>query len=88
MLRNHRSGQGVNKAIRDLISRHGPTGSSAAPDLGSLIRRLSGLKAGESSSINVFVLKVPGNAIFVTEEMIQSLPPYQEAIPRCATDNR
>jgi hypothetical protein len=87
-LRTYRNKQGINKAIRDLISRHGPTTLPAAPDLASMVRRLSELSSGESSSVNVSVIPVQGKMIFVTDELMQSLPPYQESIPTCTTDNR
>ena len=86
--RTYRNKKGVNKAIRDLISRHGPRNLPTAPDVGSLVRRLSGLSSGECSSVSVSVIRVQGKMIFVTEELIQSLPPYQESIPTCTTDNR
>jgi hypothetical protein len=85
--RTYRNKKGVNKAIRDLISRHGPRNLPTAPDAGSLVRRLSGLSSGECSSVSVAVIRVQGKMIFVTEELIQSLPPYQESIPTCTTDN-
>jgi len=87
-LRTYRNKNGVNKAIRDLISRHGPGNLPTAPDLASLVRRLSGLSSGECSSVSVSVIRVQGKMIFVTEELMQSLPPYQESIPICTTDNR
>jgi hypothetical protein len=87
-LRSYRTNKGVNKAIRDLISRQEPTNRPTAPDLGSLVRRLSALKPDECGSINVSVIRVPGKTIFVTEGLIQSLRPYQESIPTCTTDNR
>jgi hypothetical protein len=80
-LRAYRAKKGVSKVIRDLISRHEPTSLPTAPDLGSLVMRLSELKPDECSSVNVSVIRVPGKAIFVTEELIQSLPPHQESMP-------
>ena len=79
-LRAYRAKKGVSKAIRDLISRHEPTSLPTAPDLGSLVMRLAKLKPDECSSVNVSVIRVPGKAIFVTEELIQSLPPHQESM--------
>ena len=88
VLRTYRIKKGVNKAIRDLISRHRPKNLPTAPDLASLVRRLSGLSSGECSSASVSVIRVKGKMVFVTEELMQSLPPYQESIPTCTTDNR
>ncbi|MGA2967543.1 MAG: hypothetical protein ABSD64_15145 [Terriglobales bacterium] len=87
-LRTYRNKRGVNKAIRDLISRHKPRSLPIAPDMGSLVRRLSALKADECSSVSVSVIRIRGKMVFVTEELMQSLPPYQESIPTCTTDNR
>ncbi len=88
VLRTYRNKKGVNKAIRDLISRHEPRNSPITPDLASLVRRLSALSSDERSSVGVSEIRVPGKMIFVTEELMQSLPPYQESIPTCTTDNR
>jgi hypothetical protein len=87
-LRSYRANRGVNKAIRDLIPRQETTNRPTAPDLGSLVRRLSALKPDECGSINVSVIRVPGKTIFVTEGLVQSLPHYQESILTCTTDNR
>ena len=87
-LRTYRTERGVNKSIRDLISRHKQKQTLTAPDLGSLARRLFELEPYESNSVRVLVIRTPGRMIFVTEELIQSLRPYQESMPICTTDNR
>ena len=87
-LRTYRAERGVNKSIRDLISRQKQKQTPTAPDLGSLARRLSELEPYESNSVRVSVIRAPGKMIFVTEELIQSLRPYQESMPICTTDNR
>ena len=51
-----------------------------APDLGSLVRQLSQLKPDECGSVNLSVIRIPGKTIFVTEELLQSLPPHQESM--------
>lgn len=79
-LMTHRVEKGVNKAIRDLISRHEANSLPTAPDLRSLVSRLSQLEAADSRSVNLSVLRMPGKTIFVTEELLQSLPPYQESM--------
>ncbi len=79
-LRTYRSEKGVNKAIRHLISRHKPTSLPTAPDLESLLWRLSQLKAGDCGSVNLSVVRIPGKTIFVTEELLQSLPRHQESM--------
>jgi hypothetical protein len=86
-LRGYRSKKGVNKAIRDLISRHKQKQIATQPDLGSLARQLSELELDKRSSVNVSVIRVPGKAMFVTEELVKSLRPYEESTPLC-TDNR
>ena len=87
-LRTYRAERGVNKSIRDLISRHKQKQTPTAPDLGSLARRLSELEPDESDSVTVSVIRASGKMIFLTEELIQSLRPHQESMPRCITDNR
>jgi len=87
-LRTYRAERGVNKSIRDLISRHKQKQTPTAPDLGSLARRLSELEPYESNSVRVSVIRAPGKMIFVTEELIQSLRPYQESMPIRTTENR
>ena len=80
-LRTYRAEKGVNKSIRDLISRHKQKRTPTALDLGSLARRLSELEQDESNSVRVSMIRAPGKMIFVTEELIQSLRPYQEPTP-------
>jgi hypothetical protein len=87
-LRTYRAERGVSKSIRDLISRHKQKQPPTAPDLGSLVKRLFELEPYESNSVRVSVIRIPGKMIFVTEELIQSLRPYQESMPICTTDNR
>lgn len=79
-LRTYRGEKGVNKAIRDLISRHEPKSLPTAPDLGNLVWRLSQLKADDCGWVNLSVVRIPGKTIFVTEELLQSLPLHQESM--------
>ena len=79
-LRAYRSERGINKAIRDLISRHEPMSLPAASDFGSLVSRLSRLRGDEFGPINLSVVRIPGKTIFVTEELLRSLPPHQESM--------
>ena len=75
-LMQYRGERGVRKTIRGLVSKHAskiPTGSAFAPELGSLARRFSQLPAPQLSSVAVAVVKVPGKAVFVTEELLQIL---------------
>ena len=87
-LRTYRHKKGVSKAIRDLISRHVRHNLPTSPDLTSLVRRLSALSSGQFNSVSVSVIPVRGKTIFVTEELMRTLPLYQESIPACPSSNR
>jgi len=87
-LRSYRGQKGVNKTIRDLISRHKSGSLPSVPDPASVLRRLWALDPSELHSVNFSVIKTAGKAIYVTEELLQSLRPDQEVIPACATNNR
>jgi hypothetical protein len=77
----YQSKRSVRKAARALISPHRPENLPSIPDLENLLRRLSALEYDERSQISVAVIKAPGNTVFVTEDLIQALRPYQESIP-------
>lgn len=85
-LRAYRAKRGVNKSIRDLISRHKQRQSPTAPSLTNLARRLAELEPDESKSITVLVIRPPGKMVLVTEELVQFLRSCQSAI--CTTNNR
>src|SRR5882757_2175961 len=59
-LRTYRGESGVNKSIRNLISRHKQKQTLTEPTLGSLARRLSELEPYESNSVRVSVIQAPG----------------------------
>ena len=80
-LKTYRNKKGINQAIRTLISRHSSSSGTTAPDLESLIKRLSLLKPDERKSVTVSLIKSSGKAIFVTEELFRSLAPFQEPMP-------
>ena len=82
VLRTYRAEKGVNKAIRDLISRQEPRSLPIALDLETLVRRLSQLEADDCGSVNLSVIRLPGKSIFVTEDLLQSLPTHQESMLR------
>lgn len=86
-MRTYRAERGLNKSIRDLISGHKQKQTPTAPDLGSLTRRLAQLEPHESNSIIVALIRAPGKVIFVTEELVQALRPYQESMPICTAKN-
>jgi hypothetical protein len=88
ILRTYRNEKGLKKAIRDLISRQGRRSAPTGPDLTNLARRLSELSSAECGALSVGVIRAKGKMIFVTEELMQFLAPYQEKMPTCTTDNR
>lgn len=64
-----------------LKHRHACTESlPSAPTLQTLHRFFSELGPRERSEINVATVKAAGKTIFLTEELVQSFKPYQEAI--------
>jgi hypothetical protein len=85
MLLSYRGEKGVRKTIRALLSKHvskSPANPVGTVEMPSLVRRLSQLDAHELSSLAVAVLKFPGKAIFITEEVLNSLPAQEElALP-------
>jgi hypothetical protein len=84
-LLSYRGEKGVGKAIRGLLSKHVSkrlANPQATVEMPSLVRRFSQLDAHELSSVAAAVLKFPGKAIFITEELLKSLPAQEElALP-------
>jgi hypothetical protein len=80
-LGSYRSERGVKKTIRTLLSRHKSKREPTVNDPASLLRRLSALESSEPGSVSVVVIKHPGKTVYVTEALLQSLPPHQEVIP-------
>jgi hypothetical protein len=84
-LMSYRGEKGVGKTIRDLLRKHvskPPANPVAAVEMPSLVRRFSQLDARELSSFDVAVLKLPGKALFITEELLKSLPAQEKlALP-------
>jgi hypothetical protein len=78
----YQSERGIKKTVRTLISRYRSKGSPTAPDLGNLVRRLSALASSKLGPISVAVIKAPGRAVFVTEELFRDLGAQEELIPR------
>jgi hypothetical protein len=81
-LRAYRAEKGVNKAIRGLILRHEPRSLPIALNLETLIMRLCQLEADDCGSVNLSVIRLQGKSIFLTEDLLQSLPTHQESMPR------
>jgi hypothetical protein len=84
-LMSYRGEKGVGKTIRSLLSEHvskPPADPIATVEMPNLVRRLSQLDACELSSLAAAVLKFPGKAIFITEDLLKSLPAQEElALP-------
>ena len=69
--------RGIRKTIKALISQHMPGGPPTVPDLGTLLKGLSAVEAGEPGSVGVAVVRVPGRRIFVSEDLFQALRSQQ-----------
>lgn len=84
-LMSYRGEKGVGKTIRSLLSKHvsKPLANPAATvEMAGLVRRISQLDARELRALAATVLKFPGKAIFITEELLNSLPAQEElALP-------
>ena len=84
-LMSYRGEKGVGKTIRSLLSKHlsKPQANPAATvEMAGLVRRFSQLDARDLSAVAAAVLKFPGKAIFITEELLKSLPAQEElALP-------
>jgi hypothetical protein len=82
---SYRGEKGVGKTIRSLLAKHvskAPAYAVATVEMPNLVRRLSQLDACELSSLAAAVLKFPGKAIFITEDLLKSLPVQEElALP-------
>jgi len=85
LLLSYRGEKGVGKTIRGLLRKHvskPPANPVAAVEMAGLVRRFSQLDARELSALAAAVLKFPGKAIFITEELLDSLPAQEElALP-------
>jgi hypothetical protein len=83
LLMCYRGEKGVGKTIRGLVRKHvsKPLANAvAAVEMPSLVRRFSRLDPRELSSFDVAVLKLPGKALFITEELLKSLPSQEELV--------
>jgi hypothetical protein len=68
----YQSQRGVRKTIRLLLSQHRSKGLPVVPDLGSLARQLASLEP-KLGVVTVGVIKAPGRAVFLTEELVRAL---------------
>jgi hypothetical protein len=78
----YRGERGVKKTIRRFISNHMSKNAVSAETIGfaGLATRLSQLQGPQLSSVVAAAVRVPGKAVFVTEELLQ-LVPAQEELP-------
>ena len=85
----YRGERGVRKTIRRLISKHAPKNPVSAETLGlaSLAGRLLLLQSPHPSSVVVAAVNVPGEAVFVTEELLQLLPAQEELPSLCVAES-
>jgi hypothetical protein len=79
-LRRYRENRSTNK-IKRLISRHRSKSLSVAVDPSDVVRRLATLDSNELAAVSVKVVKGSEKEIYLTEGLVQSLPPYQEHVP-------
>ena len=87
LLRLFRSKRGIGKAIRSLISRHNPKCLPAVSDVQGFIRVLSARNSNELRSVSVSVVKGSGKAVYMTEELAQTLASQKEFFA-CETESR
>ena len=79
-LRQHRDNRATNK-IKRLISRHKPKSVNVPLDPTGVFKRLASLDSKELAALSVAVLKGSAKAIYLTEDLLQSLPSHQEQLP-------
>jgi hypothetical protein len=76
-LRRYQDNRSTNK-IKRLILRHKSKGIAVAVDPGGVLKRLAGLGPNELATVSVRTVNGSGKAIYLTEDLIHSLSPYQE----------
>jgi hypothetical protein len=79
-LRLHQSKKGVGKAIREALSQHQARTAPASLSPVDLAKFLSELNAAASQPLTVVPIKMPGIAIFVTEELMEILTLKQQEL--------
>lgn len=83
----YRSERGIKRTIRALVLRHRSQSSPTVPDLDNLMKLLATLKSNTHGPVNVAVIRAPGRAVFVTEELFRALELQEELVATCAIDN-
>jgi hypothetical protein len=79
-LRRYRDNRATNK-IKRLISRHRSKSTALAFDPSGILKRLAALDSNELAAVSVRVVKGSGKVIYLTKDLLQSLPSYQEQMP-------
>ena len=81
--------RGVRKTIRRLVSKHMSKHPASADGLGlaGLARRLSQLHGPQLNTVVVATVRVPGKAVFVTEELLQLVPAREELSISCVAES-
>jgi hypothetical protein len=79
-LRRCRDNRATDK-IKRLISHHKSKTIALAIDPSGVLKRLAGLGSDELGAVSIRAVKGSGKAIYLTEDLIQSLSPYQEQMP-------
>jgi hypothetical protein len=80
--------KGIKKTIRTLVGKHRSKTSPAVTDLSGLISQLSALDSSKIDPIRVVLIKGPGRAVSVTEELFRDLRSQEELTLTCVSNNR
>lgn len=83
-LRSHQSEKAIRKTIRTLVSRHRNKNSPPVLDVRDLAKHLSMRGLDNSSHIRVEVMRIPGKAILLSEELFQEIRAQQDLPLTCA----
>lgn len=78
----------MNKTIRRLVSQHRSQTLPTVVDLSELGRRLSTTDPSALDSVSVTIIKARGKALFVSEELFQTLQSQGELALSCLTNSR
>lgn len=87
-LQHYQSEKGIRKTIRTLISRHCLKDSTPVLDVRDLSRQLSSIRFKNPDQIRVRVMRIPGRAIFLSEELLHEIEIKKELPHTCARDSR
>jgi len=74
----YRAKRGIRKTIRDLVSQYRSKSSPTMPDMGDLLKLLSAVQSGKLGPIRVVSINVPGNFVFVSDELLRAVGTQKE----------